>query len=314
MAWDSWPSADHPSTTLAEFERTLWEDSGVIGTPADSAVVYADSSGRQVKTRLGKWLRIHGFTGYTGSSDTTLAVAANSSGSDRTDIVVARLDRGGSPAGEITPVVKTGTTALTQNEPGGSPDYWEEPLATVVVPNGAVTLAAGAVHRRERYQGPNVLVVPDEDSLPPVRPGLIVAQYDQTKLLAALGADYRVLYEDTGITEVSGLAGGSYAVGWANPGGSLPGVTLHRFNGMVTLVCVVQRSGGSIASNAASVIATLPAAYRPRANTPVLGYMTGPAQVQLMVNAAGSLELQNHGAAVANSYLIYAQTVTYPAA
>lgn len=147
MADDSWPSPLHNSgaVTEPEYESLVvpYTATGVYGATSDTAVVYADSSGRQVKVRANKYAVVRGFFWTSGTSETTLAIGANSSGSTRTDLVVLRLDRS---TWNVRVVVKagipgSGAPALTQTF--GSSGVYEFALAVVTVPNGAATTTAG---------------------------------------------------------------------------------------------------------------------------------------------------------------------------
>lgn len=147
MAESSWPSPDDGRVIDdAEFEK--WAIAGgpsaVVGY-TDQAVVYGDSSGRQVKVAAEKYAQVRGHTWYSGSSIVTKSIAANSSGSTRVDLVVLRLTRStwnvtceivaGVPgAGAPSPTQDTGTTGV-----------WELPIATVSVANGAATISAANV-------------------------------------------------------------------------------------------------------------------------------------------------------------------------
>lgn len=155
MAYDSWPSPAHNSgaVTEPEYESLLvpYTGSGVYGTATDTAVVYGDSSGRQVKVRANKYGLIRGFFWTTGTSETIESIAANSSGSTRTDLVVMRLDRSTWTA---RPAIKQGTPgagapALTQTF--GASGLYEMVLAVVTVTNGAATITAGNVVARDVY-------------------------------------------------------------------------------------------------------------------------------------------------------------------
>jgi hypothetical protein len=108
---------------------------GVLANVLNQFEVYGDSSGRQVKIKTGEcWIQGHWGTKTT---ETTLAIAANSSGSTRTDRVVLRADFNNN---WIELDVLTGGGAVTQNT-----SIWEISLATVTVINGASTIAAGDV-------------------------------------------------------------------------------------------------------------------------------------------------------------------------
>lgn len=100
----------------------------------------------QVKVRNGFYALVRGFEWYSGTVELSLAIAANSSGSTRFDLVVLRLNRAtwnvtvevlAGAAGSGVPPTPTQTIAST--------GVWELPLATVTVASGAATIAAGDV-------------------------------------------------------------------------------------------------------------------------------------------------------------------------
>jgi hypothetical protein len=149
MAESSWPTvAGSRVVDDNQYEQMAvgWAPEGIIGTVADTAVVYGDSSGRQVKVRAAKksLVRGHGWESDP-STAATLAIGSNTSGSTRIDLVVLRFTR--STLAVTTAVVAgtpgAGAPAATQT--AWSTDVWEVPLATVTVANGASTITAGDV-------------------------------------------------------------------------------------------------------------------------------------------------------------------------
>lgn len=151
MASTTWPDGSPKSVDDIEYEvlGVAFAPDGIIGTPTDSTVVYGDSSGRQVKIRLGKYGYVHGRGWASGASDIIKTISANASGQPRIDLVVLGLDR---TTWLVTEYVLTGTPAaspvapaLTRNAMGAGTGKWEIPLATVAVANGAATISAADV-------------------------------------------------------------------------------------------------------------------------------------------------------------------------
>lgn len=148
MSEDSFPSTPHNARALTESE---WEQlgsiigSGVIGTSSDTAVAYADSSGRQVKIRAGKTAFFGGQIWLSGSTETIKAFDTNTSGSTRIDRLVWRLDR--STYTLRTVIVKgapgAGVPALTRQT--GSSGVYEWPLLQVSLANNFTTIAPADV-------------------------------------------------------------------------------------------------------------------------------------------------------------------------
>ncbi len=151
MAETSWPTtAGSRIVDDAQYEHLAWawgRADGILGNPGDTAVVYGDSSGRQVKVRSGKRGHVRGRGWYSGTSDNTITIAANASGSTRIDVIVLRLTRStwAVTAAVIAGTPGAGTPAITQDATGGTTGVWEVPLAVVTVANGAATISAGNV-------------------------------------------------------------------------------------------------------------------------------------------------------------------------
>lgn len=123
--------------------------------------VYADSSGRQVKVRIGRAM----LFGHPGSntSEKVVAIDTADATNPRIDLVVLRLDRS---ANEIILAVKVGTPAVTPAVPGltqTSDGVYEIALAEVDVAAGATNLAAATVRDRRRW------AIPDNRGLPTIR-------------------------------------------------------------------------------------------------------------------------------------------------
>lgn len=167
MAESSWPTTAGSRAVLdQEYEllAAAWTGNadGIAGYPGDTTIGYADASGRQVKVRSGKRGQVRGRGWYSGTTDTTLSVGANSSGSTRMDLLVLRLTRS---TWAITTVVKAGTPgagnpALTQDATSGitTTGVWEIPLLLITVVNGETSLSSGEVADVAWYMHGNVVV------------------------------------------------------------------------------------------------------------------------------------------------------------
>ena len=171
MAEDSWPSPAHASRAVndAEYEQILssWRLDGVAGTSSDSRVAYADSSGRQVKVRAGKYALIRGHVWYSGTTEFTRSFATNTSGSTRIDRLVYRLDRS---TWQVTTAVLQGTpgggVAPSPTQQTGSSGVWEVPILRATLINGYTTIAPGDIKWEIPYLGPHPVVGMDADSRP----------------------------------------------------------------------------------------------------------------------------------------------------
>lgn len=134
--------------------------SGVVRNQGSELQVFGDSTGKQVKLKLGEvWIESH--WGQNATVDKPLTITDNTSGSARLDLVVARCDfnantiewdvLAGTPSG--TPVVP----AVTRNSA-----KYELPLAVVSVSNGFSTITAGDVSDARQWGGPPVATVTDD--------------------------------------------------------------------------------------------------------------------------------------------------------
>lgn len=115
-----------------------------MGNPGDDCAVSA-GTGMTVNIDIGKaWIRGHMFEHSVAA--TSLAIASNSSGSTRTDLVVLRADFVGNT---IQYQVLQGTTTPVQ-----SSTVWDLPLATVAVPNGAASSASFTITDKRVFATP----------------------------------------------------------------------------------------------------------------------------------------------------------------
>jgi hypothetical protein len=133
--------------------------SGVMRNINNEMLVYGDSTGLQVKVKTGDvWIEGHGGTL---SAEKTLAIASNSSGQPRLDLVVAR-------AHFVNDVIEldvlTGTAAATPLVPSvtRSSSLWEIPLAVVSIPSGDASIDASQVTDARQWGGPSVPTVTDD--------------------------------------------------------------------------------------------------------------------------------------------------------
>lgn len=156
MAESSWPSPSNGRVVDdVQYEKLgaqIGPYQGVMGDFTSPQLIYADSTGRQIKVAADRYGLVRGHVWWSGSSIVTVAIAANSSGSVRQDLVVLRLSR---TTWDVNLVVIQGTPGagvpLSQTIPGTT-GAWDMSLAIVTVANGASTLAAGTV----QYIGPHL--------------------------------------------------------------------------------------------------------------------------------------------------------------
>lgn len=190
MAESSWPSPSYNSGAVssAEYEAlNFYVGGGLMGLYTETAPIFADSSGRQFKIRALRYGNIHGFNWYSGTSDTTVAIAANASGSTRIDRVVLRLTRS---TWQVRVAVIAGTPGA------GAPAYtqtysdsgvFEISLALITVANNASTLAAGDCVFHGSYFAPTPMIAPASTSTPVTMNNTARSYVGQTYLDAATG-------------------------------------------------------------------------------------------------------------------------------
>jgi hypothetical protein len=164
------PTYNGGSVTDLEFERLTGQQApdGLIGTPTDLPLVYADGTGtRRVMVRANRRGLIRGFAFDSGATDIPLTLAANTSGSTRIDLIVLRLDRSTWKVTEavVQGMPGAGAPSVTLNT--GAVGVWEMPVASVTVVNGASTLAAGTVTPLAWYLGDDGQILCTPTTRPP---------------------------------------------------------------------------------------------------------------------------------------------------
>lgn len=256
MTQASWPSPNHNSrnVTDGEYERIAarFSDDGVDGSPVDAAVAAA-GAGLQVVVRANVWASLRGHAWTSGTTDVTLTVAANSSGSTRTDRVVLRLDRS---TWDVTAVVLPGTPgsgapALTQD--AGDTGVWEIPLAKVAVPDSATSVT---VTREEQYIGSRVR--PCTSTTRPAFPrrGELIQEVDTGRTLAWNGSVWELLHGDSGE-----IALGAPFSTWK----PVQGNTVRKVGNDVRIHLWVERTGSTFTSTdlTGSKVGSVPAEMAP---------------------------------------------------
>jgi hypothetical protein len=249
----SYPTAGGGGVTDVRYEALIGSvlPSGLIGSPALSSLVFADSSGRQVKVQPSRAAMVRGFRWESDGAGITRSIAANASGNPRIDLAVLRLNRNdftvtfqviqGTPA--ASPVAPT----VTQNT--GSTGVWEMPLAQITVANNATTLAAATVADVSWYLGGTDLVGTSA-SFPPVSPGSSFTATDVAKKYDAVGSVWQLTGENGAFTSVAA------STGWSG------NIYFRRRNGWTYFQALVTRTGADIPAATDSVIFNVPATFR----------------------------------------------------
>lgn len=159
MAETTWPKASNGRVVNdVQWEKmmTAFAGDGVVGTPADDPVIYADGTGMYVKVRPNKYAHVKGHMWDSGTSEFTKTIAANNSGLTRYDRVILRLNR---TTWEVTSEVLQGVAggsipALTQDATGTASGVFEVSLGIVTVNTGVGNIAANKLTIDTNYVGP----------------------------------------------------------------------------------------------------------------------------------------------------------------
>ena len=266
MAEASWPSPNHNTGAVndEEYEKLAHPQAGdgIVGTPADTSVVFADSSGRQVKVRANKFGVVRGRHWDSGSVETTVAVAANSSGSTRIDTAVLRLTRA---TWDVTFEIVQGTPgagapALTQDL--GVTGVYEIPLGDATVIDGSTNITAAQFTRREYYLGEQLIVCLSTNR-PPHASGRRIWETDTGKEYVSTGVAWVQTYPVVAADDDSGVVNITPASGWSAAGANY--VRVRRRNGTVHLQFHLRRTGAGISANGQVAMLTVPSGHRPPA-------------------------------------------------
>lgn len=303
MAQSSWPSPTHNSRSVTDAEYghlAPWASDGVFQSASD--VVYANSSGLQVFVRADKRGIVQNHAWYSGSTDTALTLAANSSGSTRTDTVVLRLDRS---TWDVRAAVRQGTPgagAPTLQRDTGDTGLWEIPLADVTVANGAGSVASSAVYSRPLLQSAAVRacnLITDVQAV--LAPGDIVYEASTGRWIGWTAAGGTLLVEDTGYSNLA-------ITGYWTAGSFTPQVL--RRNGWAYLRGSINRKTATLQStDTNSPIGTIPAAYRPVGTHNWASVTSAMGHVRLQVDyATGALAIVDLSSDITVGRVVYLDT------
>lgn len=286
----SYPRPGHNSGAVTNWEHELLAATaapdGVFGAPGDPPVVYADGTGGlAVKIRAGKRGRLRGSVWDTGDSDIVVPLTANTSGSPRIDLIVARLDR---PAGyEVTEHVITGTPASSPTVPSPTRQItpsgvYDLPLAAVRVESGASAITGDKVTPLHWWLGNDGQIRCTSSTRPPHSAGLVA--WEDGRLLVSTGTQWRT------VAEATGWVSGTAASGW-----SAYIVRFRRVNGLVEADLQFRRVGGAITDLRADVqLGTVPAGYRPTNALTLPGVYDGPRIARCSITSNGVITLVQH--------------------
>lgn len=173
MVSSTWPDGTPATVNDLQYEilGAQWAGDGLIGSPVDNSAVYADSTGRQIKFRAGKFAHVHGHGWASGAADIIAPIVANGSAYPRIDLAVLGLDRSTVPW-RVTEYVKQGTPsaapvapALVRDGIGTGTGKWEFPMALINVGAGVTTINPVNVVPLAVYVGQQKIMVPDVATL-----------------------------------------------------------------------------------------------------------------------------------------------------
>jgi hypothetical protein len=180
VAESSWPNpADGRVVDDNEWEvlaTSFGAQAGVLGDFTSPQLAYGDSSGMQVKIAAGRFALMRGHIWTSGASIITKTIAANASGSTRTDLVVLRYSR---TTYDVNSFVITGTPGSGAPSPVqnyGSTGTWDLPLATVTVASGASSISAGNVNYVGQHLGTDGWIRTPTEAAASYIPGPLLGQ------------------------------------------------------------------------------------------------------------------------------------------
>ncbi|GAA3750767.1 hypothetical protein [Micromonospora maritima] len=259
MAFTSFPRPDYNGGFVTEYEHELLTcksvPDGVHGFPTDPAPVIADAGVRTVRVRAGVDGNLRGGAFQSGATDTVLPqLAANTSGSPRIDLVVARLNRSDY---SITPVVITGTPAANPVAPSpvrnlGPAGFFDLPLAAVRVAHNASTIAAGDVTTKCWYLGSDGQIRCTPDSRPPFEAGRVVWEHPTGRYLVGTGSSWVTAWDDSGVTKMT-----------VDKGFAATENSLQRRAGVAVLNLKVKRPSAIFPAGSQTKVGSLPAGFAP---------------------------------------------------
>lgn len=250
-----------PGVTQLQHERLLGRalPSGLLGTPADQPLIYADGSGtREIRIRASRQAVVEGYGWQNDSVVVTKTLAANSSGSTRVDLVVLRLNRAdwsvsvqvvqGTPGAGAPSATRSAST-------GAGSGVYEIELATVTVANGATTLAASTVTEKAWYLGEDGQILCKSTTRPPHQAGRTAFETDTGRWIISNGTSWQNAVDDSGITSIALSSGWSAGTN-----------RIQRRGGVVVLSLSAARAT-TIAAGSSVKVGSVPSGFEPTFTT-----------------------------------------------
>lgn len=265
MGQTSWPVPNtDPNLDRAvsdvQYEQLaeMYSANGLYGSPGDTPLCYADSTGRWVKMRPNRQALVQGHPWRTDGDGLVVPIGAASAA--RVDLVVLRLTRSTwTVTAEVRQGVAGGTAPAPQQDAdvtGAGTGMWELPIAEITVPSGAVTITAAQVKPVAWYLAPPPLSA-TASTMPPTRPGQLVTQTDTGRLVMANGSVWHIVGENGPLTKLPAASSGWDA--------TKANIYVRRRNGHVWFQALAYKTSPStdLAANTDVNLCILPEEFRP---------------------------------------------------
>ena len=299
--------------TETEYEKfaTGYIVDGIYSTsavpPSDAPLVFADSSGRQVKFKSNAPTFVRGGI-WSSDSTVTVSVAANSSGSTRIDLATLRLDRAASTDPVCAPHVITGTPGNnapppTQNAPGSG--VWDLPMAEITVRSGVSAINASDIKPVAWYVGEPTYLC-KSTTRPPHKFGRRIKEQDTGKEYVSDGSNWTAVFDDSGWVTVAV----NTANGWSASGRH----QVRRINGAVYLQFEANRAGGDLSPSTDSHMGTIPTGFRVTGTAvPALGhYGASSLLARCEIDSLGQITITQYAGTLKTSDDVTLQPISWP--
>lgn len=318
MAETSFPLANGEGVTDAAYERLMGPVTGSgryafspTQTDMTNPLIYADSTGRQVKAYANQAAIVRGFRWESGTTPVVVPLDANTSGNPRLDLIVLRLNRSNFT---VRLAKINGTPAATPSAPSpiqdaGSTGSWDLPLARVRVTSSGTTgqpvIAAADVTAVDWWLSPPAIVARSTAQPNPL-PGQLLHQSDTGRTYRGVGSAWTPTGEYGAWTPITP------ASGWTNTA-----IFCRRINGLVFFQAEAVLNSNNKTANTDLVLCTLPTTFRPSENYSfaLIGWMS-PGQVcRAVVNGhTGVVTILDYAATFPNGGGLNLHPATWPAA
>lgn len=314
MGETSYPYAGGGGVTDARYEELMARVTGTgriaynpSSTTLSQGLVYADSTGRQVKVRGNQAAIVRGFRWQTDAAGLLQPIEANTSGQTRIDLAVLRLIREtfrvslrivkGAPA--TTPVAPSPTQRIAAD------GVWEWPVAAIRVTSsstsGLPSIGPADVTALDHFVAPPAMTG-HSARRPPAEWGALWTQYDTGRTYVGHGGSWHLIGENDAYTRIT--ASGN----WITPGN----LYASRRNGFTYFQGVVQLAIGDRAAGTDLTICTLPADYRSKTDLFGLGYLDGGNLARVHLDAsANRLYLANYDVTIKKGSFLTIHPITW---